>query len=209
MGAVDRQGTRGLTAGPCGRPVLADTCRPGDPARPGQARPGPARLDEVELEFRAQIDAVADAGLTPTRLDFRCLAGGGRSDILDLTAVPAAEYSLAVRVWPEPGRRVMRGRGLPVADNDFLDGFSLGIEGKAARYAQVLRDLPAGLNEWAVHPSLGDRESQAVDGGWLVRRTDYEFLTSPQAREVLQQEGLAVIDCRTIQRAWSQGVSLR
>ncbi|MEE1824321.1 ChbG/HpnK family deacetylase [Streptomyces sp. BE20] len=131
------------------------------------------------------------------------------SDILDLTAVPAAEYSLAVRVWPEPGRRVTRGRGLPVADNDFLDGFSLGIAGKAARYAQVLRDLPAGLNEWAVHPSLGDRESQAVDCGWLVRRTDYEFLTSPQAREVLQQEGLAVIDCRTIQRAWSQGVSLR
>ena len=28
-----------------------------------------ARLDEVELEFRAQINAVADAGLTPTHLD--------------------------------------------------------------------------------------------------------------------------------------------
>ncbi|MFD5917995.1 ChbG/HpnK family deacetylase [Kitasatospora sp. NPDC058201] len=207
MGAVDRQRTRDLTAGPCGRPVLADICRPGDPARPGQAR-----LDEVEPEFRAQIDAVADAGLTPTHLDFHCLADGGRSDILDLTTVLAAEYSLAVRVWLEPGRRVMRGRGLPVADNDFLDSFSLfslGIEGKAARYAQMLRDLPAGLNEWAAHPGLGGREAQAVDGGWLVRRTDYEFLTSPQAREVLQQEDMAVIDYRTIQRVWSQGVSLR
>ncbi|MET8838867.1 polysaccharide deacetylase family protein [Streptomyces rubiginosohelvolus] len=163
---------------------------------------GQARLDEIELEFRAQIKAVADAGLTPTHLDFHCLADGGRDDILDLTLVLAAEYGLAVRVWLEPGRQTVRNRGLPVIDNDFLDSFSLAVEGKAARYVQMLRDLPAGLNEWAVHPSLGDKDSQAVDDGWTVRRTDYEFLTSPQAREVLQEENIDVIDYRTIQRAW-------
>ncbi|MGW3579837.1 polysaccharide deacetylase family protein [Streptomyces rubiginosohelvolus] len=163
---------------------------------------GQARLDEIELEFRAQIKAVADAGLTPTHLDFHCLADGGRDDILDLTLVLAAEYGLAVRVWLEPGRQTVRNRGLPVIDNDFLDSFSLAVEGKAARYVQMLRDLPAGLNEWAVHPSLADKDSQAVDDGWTVRRTDYEFLTSPQAREVLQEENIDVIDYRTIQRAW-------
>ncbi|MGW4840074.1 polysaccharide deacetylase family protein [Streptomyces globisporus] len=166
-----------------------------------------ARLDEIELEFRAQIDAVADAELTPTHLDFHCLADGGRDDILDLTVVLAAEYGLAVRIWLEPGRQAMRSRRLPVTDNDFLDSFSLDIEGKAARYAQLLRDLPAGLNEWAVHPSLGDKESRTVDGGWLVRRTDYEFLISPQAREVLQQEDITVVDYRTIQQVWSKTVS--
>ncbi|MFJ6141589.1 carbohydrate deacetylase [Kitasatospora sp. NPDC092286] len=168
---------------------------------------GQARLDEIELEFRAQINAVANAGLAPTHLDFHCLADGGRDDILDLTVVLAAEYGLAVRVWLEPGRRTMRKRGLPVTDNDFLDSFSLGIEGKAARYVRMLRDLPAGLNEWAVHPSLSDEESQAVDGGWPVRRTDYEFLTSQQARDVLQQEDIAVIDYRTVQQVWSLGTS--
>ncbi|MDP9954206.1 MULTISPECIES: carbohydrate deacetylase [Streptomyces] len=168
---------------------------------------GQARLDEIELEFRAQIDAVDDAELTPTHLDFHCLADGGRGDILGLTVALAAEYGLAVRVWLEPGRRAMRRSGLPVIDNDFLDSFSLEVEGKEDRYAQMLRDLPAGLNEWAVHPSLGDKESQAVDGGWLVRRTDYEFLTSPQAREVLQREDIVVIDYRTIQGVWSGSVS--
>ncbi|MGP4012532.1 polysaccharide deacetylase family protein [Streptomyces sp. 4N124] len=170
---------------------------------------GQARLDEIELEFRAQISAVADAELTPTHLDFHCLADGGRDDILDLAVALAAEYGLAVRVWLEPGRRMMRQRGLPVTDNDFLDSFSLNIEGKAARYVQMLRDLPAGLNEWAVHPGLGNAEAQAVDGGWCVRRTDYEFLTSPQAREVLQQEDISVIDYRTIQRVWSQNADPR
>ena len=62
-----------------------------------------ARLDEVELEFRAQINAVADAGLTPTHLDWHCLADGGRDDIFDLTVALASEYGLAVRAWLEPG----------------------------------------------------------------------------------------------------------
>lgn len=165
---------------------------------------GQARLDEVELEFRAQINAVTDRGLTPTHLDFHCLADGGHDDILDLTVGLAAEYGLAVRVWLAPGRRTARSLSRPVIDNDFLDSFSLDIAGKAARYEQLLRDLPAGLNEWAVHPGLGGQESQAVDDGWLVRRTDYEFLTSPQAREVLRQEGIVVIDYRAIQQVWSR-----
>jgi predicted glycoside hydrolase/deacetylase ChbG (UPF0249 family) len=163
-----------------------------------------ARLDQVELEFRAQVDAVADAGLTPTHLDWHCLADGGRDDILDVTVALAREYGLAVRIWLEPGRRKLRRRGLPVTDHEFLDSFSLDIDSKPARYATLLRDLPAGLSEWAVHPGLGNEESRAIDPGWRVRQTDYEFLISPQARELLQQEGIVVIDYSTIQQAWSQ-----
>jgi predicted glycoside hydrolase/deacetylase ChbG (UPF0249 family) len=163
-----------------------------------------ARIDEVELEFRAQIDAVIDAGLAPTHLDWHCLADGGRDDILALTVALAGEYGLAARVWLEPGRSALRRRGLPVVDHEFLDSFSLDLDGKHDRYARLLRDLPVGLSEWAVHPGLGDEESQAIDpGGWRVRRTDYEFLTSPDARRIVEQEGIVVIDYGTIQRAWS------
>jgi predicted glycoside hydrolase/deacetylase ChbG (UPF0249 family) len=148
-----------------------------------------ARIDEVELEFRAQIDAVAP--LVPTHLDFHCLADGGRADIFDVATELAGEYGLAVRVWLAPGRR--KTRGLPVTDNNFLDSFVLDIDGKAARYAQLLRDLPAGLNEWAVHPGR--------DGD--VRRTDHEFLTSPQARELIGQEGIVMIDYRPVREVWA------
>lgn len=168
-----------------------------------------ARLDEIELEFRAQINTVADAGLTPTHLDFHCLADGGRDDILDLATMLAAEYGLAVRVWLAPARQRLRRRGLPVIDHDFLDSFSLDIKGKPARYARLLRTLPAGLSEWAVHPSIADQASRAIDGGWQVRRTDYEFLTSPQAGELIAQLGIAVIDYRRVQDAWSQSIAPR
>lgn len=164
-----------------------------------------ARLEEVELEFRAQIDTVLAAGLAPTHLDWHCLADGGRDDIFDLTVALGEEYGLAVRIWLDASRRKMRRRGLPATDHPFLDSFSLEIDGKAASYAELLHTLPKGLTEWALHPALGDARSQAVDPeGWRVRRTDYEFLISPQAREVLRQEEITVIDYSALQRKWAQ-----
>ncbi len=157
-----------------------------------------ARPDEVEVEFRRQIDIVADAGLTPTHLDWHCLADGGRDEIFDLTAALAENYGLALRVWLEPGRLKMRRRGLPVIDNDFLDSFSL--DGKASRYGELLRALPIGLNEWALHPGLGNSEARAIDPGWHVRRTDHEFLVSPRTRRILDEEQIVVTDYRAMQQ---------
>jgi hypothetical protein len=63
----------------------------------------------------------------------------------------------------------------------------------------------AGLSEWAVHPGLGNQESQALDpGGWRVRHTDYEFLASSAARDLLQREGIVTIDYSAIQQVWRQ-----
>ncbi len=134
---------------------------------------GQARPDEVEVEYRAQIAAVADAGLTPTHLDFHCLADGGRDDILELTVVLAAEYGLGVRVWLEPARQSTRQQGLPVTDNDFLDSFSLGSEGKQARYVQLLRDLPPDSTNGRCIPAwaMRSRRPSTVAGACAGRTT--------------------------------------
>jgi predicted glycoside hydrolase/deacetylase ChbG (UPF0249 family) len=161
-----------------------------------------ARLSEVERELRAQIDAVFGAGLTPTHLDWHCLADGGRADILDLTMALAGEYGLAARVWLDDGRRKARAQGKPVVDNAFLDSYSIGLHDKAATYARMLRDLPPGLSEWAVHPAHGIDQGDEP-AGWRVRKSDYAFLTSPETREILDHEGIAVIDYRPLQKAWN------
>ena len=163
-----------------------------------------ARADEVELEFRAQVEAVIKAGLRPTHLDWHCLADGGREDIFDLTVGLARDYGLAARAWLGPARQKLRDRGLPVVEHDFLDSFALDLDGKSARYEALLRHLPIGLSEWAVHPGLGEEEARAIDPGWRVRRSDHDFLTSSRAREVLRQEGIVVTDYRAIQQAWSR-----
>lgn len=162
-----------------------------------------ARIGEVELELRAQIEMVLATGLTPTHLDWHALADGGREDIFALGLMLAKEYGLAARVWLEPGRRVARRHGLPVVDHDFLDSFSLDVSTKRDRYLQLLRELPAGLSEWAVHPGLNDAESRAIDEGWRVRHSDLVFLTSAEAREAVQRDDIVIITYDVIRHVWS------
>ncbi|NEA40277.1 polysaccharide deacetylase family protein [Streptomyces sp. SID11385] len=163
---------------------------------------GRARAEEVAVEFRAQIETVLAAGLVPTHLDFHCLADGGRADLLDVAQALAAEYGLAVRVWLAEGRRRARARGLPVVDHPFLDSFSLPVEGRAARYAQLLAALPEGLSEWAVHPGRGDADSRAVDGGWRVRVGDLAFLTSERAAALVREHEVRIVGYQGLRDVW-------
>jgi chitin disaccharide deacetylase len=162
-----------------------------------------ADLGELEVEFRAQIEAVLAADLRPTHLDWHCLYNGGRAEWFDLTFGLASEYGLALRVDSPPFVDQMQRQGLPTADHDLLDSFGLDVEGKSARYAAMLRELPAGLSAWAVHPGLGGADAQAIDpDGWRVRRTDVEFLISPEVREIIQQEGITLISYEPLQAVW-------
>ncbi|GAA5112258.1 ChbG/HpnK family deacetylase [Pseudonocardia adelaidensis] len=160
-----------------------------------------ASVEEVEREFRAQLDVVLAAGLHPTHLDFHSIADGGRDDVLDdvldRTVALGAEHGLAVRVWLPAGRRAARGRGRPVVDHPFRDSTRLDPATEACRYAELLRALPPGLTEWAVHPATTDLEGERGRGA------DLDFLVSPLARELVAEEGVLLIDHRPLQDAWN------
>lgn len=145
---------------------------------------------------------------------FGCERGGGfhaeasvaskRVVLLDPALALAKEYGLAARVWLDDGRRKVRALGKPVVDNAFLDSYSIGLDDKAASYERMLRALPPGLNEWAVHPAHGTEQWQTIEPtGWRIRQTDHSFPTSAQAREILDEERITVIDYRPLQQAWN------
>jgi len=164
-----------------------------------------ARIDEVETEFRAQINTVLDAGLKPTHLDWHCVPDGGRDDIFELTRQLAEEHGLALRVSDHTHAESVRSSGLPANDHGIVDSFSLATEGKSDTYSRLLRDLPSGLNEWAVHPGLGNAEAQAMEPeGWQVRKADLDFVTSRQARDIIEEEGIILLGYRDSQRLWSR-----
>ncbi len=162
-----------------------------------------AKLDELEVEFRAQIEAALAAQLKPSHLDWHCLRFGSRLDIFDLMLGLAKEYGLALRVVGRQLIERVQGQGLPTNDYDFLDSFRLDLVDKAAQYGQLLRELPAGLSEWAVHPGLGNAELQAIQpGGSQVRQTDFDFLMSQAAQEIVKAEGIILLDYRPLQAVW-------
>ena len=163
-----------------------------------------ARLEDIERELRTQINTALDAGLSPTHLDWHCLGDGGRGDIFDLGLALADEYGLAARVWLDDGCQKARSLGKPVVDGTWLDSCSVEVEGKLQTYERLLRALPPGLSEWAVHPALATEDWQAIElgGRWRVRQSDHAFLTSGRAREVLAEEGIEVIDYTWLQNVW-------
>jgi len=160
-------------------------------------------LDQLEMEFRAQIEVVLAAGLEPTHLDWHALRIGGREDIFDVMLGLAREYGLALRVFGRGWIEKVQSQGLPTNDHDFLDSSGLDPATKPARYAELLRRLPAGLSEWAVHPGLDYPELLAIEAaGNHIRQTDFDFLISQQAKDVVREEGIILLDYRALQDVW-------
>ncbi|RPI23363.1 MAG: ChbG/HpnK family deacetylase [Chloroflexota bacterium] len=166
-----------------------------------------ARVDELELEFRAQIEAVLAARLKPTHLDWHCMHDGGRQDIFEMTFGLAKEYGLAMRVSGPLFIERLQSQGFPTDDHDLMDSYDLDIEAKSGRYAHMLRELPVGLSEWAVHPALGNAELQAIEpGSWQVRQTDFDFVMSQEAQDILKAEGIILLDYQALQSIWIEAI---
>jgi predicted glycoside hydrolase/deacetylase ChbG (UPF0249 family) len=160
-------------------------------------------LDELAVEFRAQIEAVLAAGLTPTHLDWHSLRLAARPDIVEVMLELAKEYGLALRVMGRPTIEKVQSQGLPTNDYDFLDSYLLPIDDKPAHFARLLRDLPAGLSEWAVHPGLDSAELRAIEPeGHHFRQADFDFLMSPAAQAIIQQEGITLLSYAPLQAVW-------
>jgi hypothetical protein len=128
------------------------------------------------------------------------LRNGGRTDIYDLTLRLAKEYHLAIRTHGGIETADLNRQRLPANDHELLDSFSVPTEDKPDRYFAMLAELPAGLTEWAIHPGLGDDASQQTDpAGWPVRKADFDFAMSPRAKEIIDQEGIILLDYRPLQ----------
>jgi predicted glycoside hydrolase/deacetylase ChbG (UPF0249 family) len=162
-------------------------------------------FDQLEIEFRAQIETVLSAGLEPTHLDWHALRIGGREDILELMLRLAREYGLALRVIGLSWIEKVQSQGLPTNDYDFLDSYLIDPATKAVRYAELLRKLPVGLSEWAVHPGLDNSELLAIEAnGKHIRQTDFDFLTSQQAKDIVREESIILLDYRALQEVWKE-----
>ncbi len=162
-------------------------------------------LGELETEFRAQIEIVLAAGLRPTHLDWHSLRIANRPAIFDVMLRLAQEYGLALRVAFRPWIETMQRRGFTTLDYELVDSWGLDAATKASHYVKLLHELPAGLTEWAVHPGLDTPEFLAIEPvSQRTRQADYDFLTSEQARDVIRQEGILLLDYRALQAVWQQ-----
>lgn len=160
-------------------------------------------LDELELEFRAQIEAVLATGLQPTHLDSHCNVHTRRIEVFELTFHLAQEYGVALRVHTPPIIEYMRNTDYPASDHGTLDSYRLVPAEKRETYSKLLRELPAGLSEWALHPGIGNDELKAAIGpSWDTRQADFDYFTSQEAKQIIEEEGIVVLSYERLQPFW-------
>ena len=170
-----------------------------------------ADIGELETEFRAQIEALRGLGLHPTHLDSHYGPHEQRRDIFDLVVSLAREYGLAVRVGSPELVRGLLEQGLPATDQGVLDSGRIPPEQKADVLAAKLRELPAGLSEWALHPGIATDELRAVMADPRVpgvtgtpegRQSDFDVAVSAEAARIVREEGIQIIGYRELQEVW-------
>jgi len=162
-------------------------------------------LTELEREYRAQIEWVLATGLKPTHLDSHYGTHTRREAIFDMTIRLSLEYGFALRADGEALLEKLQTQGYPTLDHDVMDSYALDTTGKGVTYAQMLRDLPVGLSEWAVHPGLDTAELKAVEpGSWVrpVRPTDFDFFISQEAKDIVKSEGIILLGYGELQKVW-------
>jgi len=180
---------------------------------------------DLETEFRAQIEAVLARGLKPTHLDSHWHFHELRPDIFDLSVALGEEYGLALRAGHvRRSVETLREKGHPSCDTVVDSGRIADDTGRlrdssfSNPYAELLKALPPGLSEWAIHvgidtpeirtlmpaPSEQDYDAGRTDlmGTWRGRKADLDFFTSQEAREIVEREGITVLSFQPLQELW-------
>jgi predicted glycoside hydrolase/deacetylase ChbG (UPF0249 family) len=169
-----------------------------------------ARPEEVYSEIRAQVERALTMGIRPTHLD---------SHMATLfTPAFFGEYVRAAREYGIPFF-APRIPGFPAAMSALLKDTDIepdaiimaGSNAKADNwrefYANAIRSLKPGLTEIIVHLGRDDAELQAIteghpDYGSAWRQRDFNVVTSPEFKELLQQNHVKLIGWRDIKKVW-------
>ena len=160
-----------------------------------------AKVAEVEMELRAQVQRALALGIRPTHLD---------SHMGTLFATPelTAAYVKVAREYRLPFLAMRGAPGTapqpPLTDKDVLvdavviAGPEIPREQWKAFYLKAVADLKPGLTEMIVHLGHDDSELQAVmvnhpDYGSAWRQRDYDVVSSPEFKKALRDNHVILV----------------
>ncbi len=170
---------------------------------------------EVELELRAQIDRAYTMGVRPTHLDshqYRLYENG--KEMFEVLLRLAHEYKLPVfvaRDWfaDRPYLESSLTHADIVLDHTVTIAPNVPPEKWAEFYKTALRNLQPGVTEFVIHLAFADDEMKAATRerdtwGAAWRQRDFDFFTSPEFRQLLQQQNIKLVTWRELTHAVEQ-----
>src|SRR5579859_2621183 len=168
-----------------------------------------AKPQEVEKEYRAQIERALAMGIHPTHLDTHMGSALSTPEILAVYVRVAHEYHLPILAPRIPGDPLKLSALLNEKDV-LLDSVTIANPsvqpGKWKEfYLDAIKNLKPGLNEIIVHLGHDDAELQAVmvdhpDYGSASRQRDFDAVSSPEVKKALQDNHIVLIHWKDLQK---------
>ena len=170
---------------------------------------------EVELELRAQIDRAYAIGIHPTHLDshqYRLYENG--KDLFEVVLRLAHEYKLPVFIARDwfADHTYLESSLTPndiALDHTVTIAPSVPPEKWTEFYKTALKNLQPGITEFVIHLAFADDEMKAATRerdtwGAAWRQRDFDFFTSQEFRQLLQEQGIKLVTWRELARAAQQ-----
>ena len=185
-----------------------------------------ADYKELEAEIRAQIDLAHSMGMKPSHIDnhMGSLYGHytGRLSLGKLAIRVCGEYGYAYRVFTKHDKRICP-KGVPyplyaglsflirhwskkynVVIPDYLlfpdwnDKMRESYETYRSEILKIWTDLPDGVTETFVHPSIESDEIKNITALWRDRVWEYRLMKDPYVKKYLEDNGVQLISYREL-----------
>ncbi len=168
-----------------------------------------AKVDEVEIELRAQIDRAKQFGVPVTHLDTHMGGVIARPDIAQVYIKLGLEYDVPILFIRDPKQlaeenpaiakyvngavKQLESQGLPVLDNlaQYYGGDTL--EERYDNYRKCLADLKPGVTQLIIHCGYDDEELRAVTSSANRRNLDRVIFMDPKMIREIKNLGIEVI----------------
>ena len=169
-----------------------------------------AEPERIHEEIAAQIMLAKQSGIDPTHLDSHMLSVA-RAGYITAYIKAAQQFALPFlndEYWLSCASR----EGAATTQNDFVVDhllqahFKLAVDDLEEYYLSTLRELKPGWNVLLVHPGFDDDELRAITAdcrpyGAAWRQRDFEIVTSTKFQSALRENGIQLVDWRTIKSA--------
>ena len=185
-----------------------------------------AKYKEIEAEVRAQIEYAHTLGMKPSHIDnhMGSLYGHytGRLSLGKLALKICGDYGYAYRIFTKNDKRIcpagtpyalysaitvltrMWGKKYNVIMPDYLlfpdwnDDMRVSYEVYRDTILKIWTDLPDGVTETFIHPSIENDELKGITGRWLDRVWEYQLMKDPYTHEYLKKHGVELISYREL-----------
>ena len=168
-----------------------------------------AKPQEVEREYRAQVQQALAVGIHPTHLDTHMGSALATPEIVAVYVKIAHEFHLPILAPRIPGDPLKLSDVLSekdvMVDSVTIAGPNVSADKWKDFYLDAIRNMKPGLNEIIVHLGHDDAEMQAVmvdhpDYGSAWRQRDFDVVSSPEFKKVLQDNHIVLIKWKDLQK---------